>query len=496
MKLIKKIAAIMFAFMMVFTLSSNVNAETVSGSQAEKTTGTLTITNAKPNQTYNLYKMLDLESFSGENYSYKIAEGWNDFFTNSAYEGYKLFNSENGYVTPKHALQDSDLRTLANKALEFANGKITPITVQTNDQGTFTANNLILGYYLLDSSVGTICSLTSSNPNVEIKEKNDIPTVTKLVKGDNDTWDKTNFANIGDKVYFKTTIDAKSGAQNYVLHDQMAKGLQYNKDVVIKLNDKKLDESNYQVILSSSLTQPGSTSVTDFCTFEIKFMQAFCDNLTDTDKIIITYSATLNGDAKVGITDDNVNSTYLSYGDDKETEKNTTDTYTLQIPVFKYTIKDSSKTGLADAKFKLFDTDKGTNAIKLVQKTGTEYYRKAYGSEEYTEEITTKTNGEFSIQGLKPGAYWLEETAAPKGYNKLAKRIKIEIDKYGNLTIDGKKLDDVTGNPFKKVEVENKSGSLLPSTGGMGTTLIYLIGGALVLGSGIVLMNKKRAKAK
>lgn len=78
----------------------------------------------------------------------------------------------------------------------------------------------------------------------------------------------------------------------------------------------------------------------------------------------------------------------------------------------------------------------------------------------------------------------------------MAKRIKIEIDKYGNLTIDGKKLDDVTGNPFKKVEVENKSGSLLPSTGGMGTTLIYLIGGALVLGSGIVLANKKRAKAK
>lgn len=496
MKLIKKIAAIMFAFMMVFTLSSNVNAETVSGSQAEGTTGTLTITNAKPKQTYNLYKMLDLESFSGENYSYKIAKGWNDFFTDSAYKGYKLFKTENEYVTPRQTLDDSNLRELAKEALEFANGKINPITITTDDQGNYTAQNLDLGYYLLDSSVGTICSLTSSNPNVKIEEKNDIPTVTKLVKGDNDTWDKTNFANIGDKVYFKTTIDAKSGAQNYVLHDQMAEGLQYNKDVVIKLNDNKLDESNYQVILSSSLTQPGSTSVTDFCTFEIKFMQAFCDNLTDTDKIIITYSATLNGDAKVDTTDDNVNSTYLSYGDDKKTENNTTDTYTLQIPVFKYTIKDSSKTGLADAKFKLFDAETGTNAIKLVQKTGTEYYRKAYGSEEYTEEITTKTNGEFSIQGLKPGAYWLEETAAPKGYNKLAKRIKIEIDKYGNLTIDGEKLDDVTGNPFKKVEVENKSGSLLPSTGGMGTTLIYLIGGALVLGSGIVLANKKRAKAK
>ena len=110
-------------------------------------------------------------------------------------------------------------------------------------------------------------------------------------------------------------------------------------------------------------------------------------------------------------------------------------------------------------------------------------------------EITTTDTGKFSIQGLKPGTYWLEETAAPKGYNKLAKRIKVEIKDDGTFVVDGKDKND-KGHPISQVNVENKTGKVLPSTGGMGTTLIYLIGGALVLGSGFVLVNKKRAKAK
>lgn len=118
MKLIKKIAAIMFAFMMVFTLSSNVSAETTNfGSQADGTTGTLTITKAKPNQTYKLYKMLELESFSGNNYSYKIASGWEEFFKNSKYEGSKYFTLNNDeYITLNNGVTDENLRELAKKS--------------------------------------------------------------------------------------------------------------------------------------------------------------------------------------------------------------------------------------------------------------------------------------------------------------------------------------------------------------------------------------------
>lgn len=104
-------------------------------------------------------------------------------------------------------------------------------------------------------------------------------------------------------------------------------------------------------------------------------------------------------------------------------------------------------------------------------------------------ELASLTDGMIHIEGIKAGTYYLKETEAPKGYNLLKTIQKIEILEDGSIKLNG---TENTGN----VRVQNNKGSLLPSTGGMGTTLIYLIGGALVLGSGIVLANKKRAKAK
>lgn len=95
----------------------------------------------------------------------------------------------------------------------------------------------------------------------------------------------------------------------------------------------------------------------------------------------------------------------------------------------------------------------------------------------------------INIEGIKAGTYYLKETEAPKGYNLLKDIQNIEISEDGSIKLNGKPITDNVG-------VKNNSGSLLPSTGGMGTTLIYLIGAALVLGSGFVLANKKRAKAK
>ena len=106
-----------------------------------------------------------------------------------------------------------------------------------------------------------------------------------------------------------------------------------------------------------------------------------------------------------------------------------------------------------------------------------------------TQVIKTPDSGYFKLNGLH-GEYYLTETKALPGYNKLDKAIKVKVGDGGTINV-GEGF-----NPQPTVEVLNNKGSLLPSTGGMGTTLIYLIGGALVLGSGIVLMNKKRAKAK
>ena len=102
-----------------------------------------------------------------------------------------------------------------------------------------------------------------------------------------------------------------------------------------------------------------------------------------------------------------------------------------------------------------------------------------------------ETTGHIDIEGLKEGTYYLKETKAPKGYNLLKAPVEIRIDSAGKIYVDGSTKEN-TGN----VEVKNNSGTLLPSTGGAGTTMIYLVGALLVLGSGVVLASKRRSNSK
>lgn len=508
MKLIKKIAAIMFAFMMVVSMSCNVKADDTTTATTEK--GTITINNAVDGQTYTIYKLLDLESYdkTKNNYSYKPANGWEsfidqntDYFIKNEYDGIS-WKANEGETTEQAQKRAS---ALAKKALEYAKDSSKSITcsdTKTAHSTTVTFSGLDLGYYLVDSSVGALCSLNTTNPSAEIKEKNGQPTVEKKVSStDGNGYGDSNDVNIGDKVYFQTIITAQAGAQDYVLHDTMDEGFTFTNNIQVKLNDSKVENQDYSIYLKGT----ENNKTTDGCTFEIRFTKDFCDKLKENDKIYVTYTAMLNSKAFIGINNNdasgNTNATKITYGaNNKESVESKTQTYTYQIPVFKYT--GIGKTPLAGATFSLFTTEMEGDAIKLVQKTGTQEYRLAIqgetGEKEVTE-ITTTDTGRFSIQGLKPGNYWLEETAAPKGYNKLKKRIKIAVGAHGAITIDGNYNADGTvsgGNLEAEVGVENKSGTVLPSTGGAGTTMIYLVGAVLVLGSGVVLATKRRVKNK
>ena len=180
------------------------------------------------------------------------------------------------------------------------------------------------------------------------------------------------------------------------------------------------------------------------------------------------------------------NNTYLTFGENNtKSNEDYTTTKTFEIPVFKYTGTD---TALAGAKF-ILSTDQNctdsTKTLKFKLNSDNKYRYDTNG----TTELASLTDGMIHIEGIKAGTYYLKETEAPKGYNLLKTIQKIEILEDGSIKLNA------TENKGK-VRVQNNKGSLLPSTGGMGTTLIYLIGGALVLGSGIVLANKKRAKAK
>lgn len=258
--------------------------------------------------------------------------------------------------------------------------------------------------------------------------------------------------------------------------------------IVVKSGDATIDSIYYDIYLNKN--HPTATNkAEDGCTFEIRFKQNYLDTLVKNQQIVVTYNATLNENATINVGDQNT--AKLTYGDKGSVEDKTT-TSTSLIKVLKYT--GTTTNTLNGAKFKLFTQQTDGEALKFatIDKQNYRLTKETTG----IDEIETIEKGTFTLQGLKPGVtYWLEETEAPQGYNKLTSRIKVELHSLGMVTVNGKSTDD-NNIPLSQVNVENKSGSLLPSTGGMGTTLIYLIGGALVLGSGFVLANKKRAKAK
>lgn len=496
MKLIKKMLAIMFAFVMVLGMSTNVKADEVQY--------TITINNAKDGNTYSIYKILELESYDAKSglYSYKPAAEWKKFLNTDKAKQYMTIN-EDGYV---NWIEDENtgvrVAEFAKLALNYAKDKnhlIEKTTSKTKEKdATLTFTGLKPGYYLVDSSVGTLCGLNTTNPSVTIEEKNGVPTVEKKVKEDSkDTFESSNTADIGQTVEFQTTITAQAGAQNYVLHDKMDVGLTFNNDIQITLisnkNSNEVNNDSYNILLKSNSTS--ETKPSDDCTFEIDFSETFCNSLTAGDQIIVSYSATLNENAVVGNTG-NENDTWLKYGNVTDTAYSSTTTKTYEIPVFKYAKKDNGEKGLAGAKFTLSKNDNGSSLIKLIKvsdetETTKLTYRVAIAKEgeaSYATEITTPSKGEFVIQGLDADTYYLTETEAPKGYNKLATPITVEIDNAGNVKVNDANVD--------RVEVENKTGTLLPSTGGMGTTIIYMAGAILVIASGIVLVSKKKSKAK
>lgn len=504
MKLIKKIAAIMFAFMMVVSMSCNVKADDITTTTGE--TGKITITGAKKGETYKLYKILSLESYSytendkdNGNYAYTLtSNGWDSFIKGAGVlNEYFEFDKTNTYLTWKGDKSPARVKEFAQLALKYARNEanqLQPVQqVQTANSETVTYSGLDLGYYLVDSSMGTLCALTTTNPTVEINEKNTAPTVEKKVgsSAKNVNSDK-NTASIGDTVYFKTTITAQQGAQNYVLHDKMTEGLTFDKNsVIVSLHNKA---TNTDKTLGTDTYNVETTNLVDTdtkCTFHINFTQPLCDSLGADDTITVTYSAVLNEKAEIGNVDKNKNETWLKYGDSQNTQHKTTTTKTFEMHVFKFYIDKNDLTtekGLADAKFTLSKNPNGTDPIKLINK-GSNTYRVAKKDETNTiTEVITPDNGRFTIQGLGAGTYYLTEIQQPAGYNKLSGPVTVVIDENRKV-----RVGESEANPVK---VENKTGTVLPSTGGMGTTMIYLVGAVLVLGSGVVLATKRRVKNK
>lgn len=492
MKIIKRFAAVVVALAMMICLNIPVFA-TQEGPTPELPTGTITINQAIPGQTYSIYQILYLESYSAGAYAYKANSAWKSWVENANGGGKYLSTDLQGYVTwkqdanveafVKDALAHAKDSNIANDGQKTASEATAPATTTT-----VTFESVKPGYYLVDTTTGSLCSVDTANPNATINEKNKVPPVKKQVQEDSDSsWGDSDTAQIGDTVNFRITITADKGAQNYVLHDDMSNGLTLTQGS-IKVYVGQVD-ANHE--LNAANYTVATSELTDSCDFEITFAQTYLDTITSQTDLIVTYSATLNSDAAIS-TDKNTNKAQLQYGDDNRTEWSETsiDTFKFQI------VKTDDQNKLIDgAEFQLYTQQTGGTSLPLVDK-GDGTYRLATSTDTTTTTTIVVKDGQAVVEGLDSDSatkYYLEETKAPAGYNKLDGRVEITMDK-GNLVAQISHDSQSGGDTWTSggVHVVNKTGSELPSTGGMGTTVLYIVGAVLVLGAGITLVVRRR----
>ncbi|MDD6046639.1 MAG: SpaH/EbpB family LPXTG-anchored major pilin [bacterium] len=492
MKLTKKLAGILLALAMVLGLAAT--------AFAEGETGSITINDAVVGQTYTIYQILDLESYNASvnAYAYKATTAWSTFISSDAIKGTYVEVDAQGYVTWKDG---ADAAAFAKAAQKYA--KDNSITNQDSVTATTTTvsfTGLDLGYYLVDSTLGTLCSLDTTNPIVVMEEKNEVPTNVKTVQEDSktgdDAWGTTNDADIGQVVNFKSTITAQPGAENYVFHDTMSAGLTLDK-ASIKVEGVAVTDAQGNDVAGDNYTVSyPSGEGSDGCTFEIAFAQSYLDTIKAATPITITYSATLNENAKVGL-EGNPNESKLSYGvadsttgePSGTTPPSKTTTYTWDMDVLKYGNNDKNNV-LKDAKFVLLNSAK-TQVATIVNGKVTGWTAVPTVAEGATitwpanTVLTTDANGKIEIDGLDADTYYLREVEAPAGYNKLAEDQVVAIT-------GATKVDEVLTYSTVVAEINNQSGIELPSTGGIGTTIFYIVGGVLVVGAVVLLVTKKR----
>ena len=492
-KAMKKLMAALLAVAMVCAMA--IPAFAAEGAGATTGEGKITIDNAVIGHTYKIYRILNLQyNETAKSFRYEKNNKWGAFVDE---QSDKLAVDANGVVTWKEGVSaekdGAPIKALAIAAGQYVKDQGTAFAADDSKvaaSSTVIFDNLPLGWYLVvsDLTSDAICSIDTTAKQVTIKEKNGVPTVTKEVEYASGSWGQGNDGNVGDTVNFQTTINVTDGdPTNYVLHDQMSKGLTFKENsIAVKVNDTLI--TNYTVEYTN----------TDKCTFEISFPNG---TLHTNDTVVVTYSATINNDAVVGTTG-NENETWLKYGDNGETTHGKTKTYTWSFNIFKYfTDSNNDMQYLADVEFVLYRK----NADDKAEYAKFDSNNKLTGWTEAENEATklkTNATSTVAVEGLDAGTYFLKEITTPGGFNGLTSDVEVKITSSCNIltgatyAVEYKMVNEEgftdTDEQEKVVPIENKRGTTLPSTGGIGTTIFYVVGGGLMAAAAILLITKKR----
>ena len=451
--------------------------------EATTETGTVTVQNVVSGKTYKIYRILDIDTHDSTYNSvvYKVNAKWKDFIESTGNTYFTRIDSTTGVVVVNKGLTSDSIATLAAAAKTWlgshpiaADGEQIAGASDTSIQ--FTGKKL--GYYLLSSSnwgtenADAIFSLSSSNPNVTVQEKNGKPTIDKKIIEDSTPVD-SNTAGIGDYVQFKITVNVIDGQpSNYTIHDKMSAGLTFvnttEHPVVVNVGSRTLAATDYSF----------NDTIDDGCTFELKIND---DILQPNDVVTVTYYGQVNSSAVIN--GDNTNEAKLTYGTDGNSTWEKTTTKVFGFKVFKHAGTDTDHL-LPGAEFRLYKTvDETTYYAKFDNGLLTGWTTDATAT---GVTMTSNSDSALVLNGLDAGTYYLEETKAPDGYNKLTDPVTVTI------TEDGKVNETTNGTVY----VSNNAGATLPSTGGMGTTLFYVIGGGLMVAAVVLLVTKKRMENK
>lgn len=523
--LMKKVFAAAAAIATVFGLAATTVA---TANAADNATLTVSTTDTKfAGKTVNAYKMFSATvSGDGKAVSYTLTDEWKPFFKNSVgltgVTDENVNDKANDYVSK---LKDSTLVAFATKASNWAQTKANNITADatatvsadaSNGKYTATFTGLGYGYYVVavpgatlanaKSQYATLVSVHSTKVDADIK--GDLPTVDKKVQVDGTGKDATD-AKIGDTLTFTltSTIPDMSAYDTYTFNfkDTLSKGLTFGQVKSVKVENVTLTENTDYTVTTPTASNNNTLTVAmkDFKTKQ----QANAGK-----KITVTYTATLNENAVVGGAG-NVNSAKIQYSNNPstngtgESEPSKVRVFTYGFTVDKYTGDQytDAATRLAGAEFTLAHKD--GSAISFVQvsagsATANAVYRVAKAGETGTTTITTPANGKVVFEGLENGEYTLTETKAPAGYNKLASAIGVKVDGQNNGTDTTNATVTITynndnGNDYNQtasngvIPVQNKSGAILPGTGGMGTIAFTVIG-VLVIALGVAWTLKRK----
>lgn len=533
-KLVSRFMAVLMAMTMILSMSMTVFA-------AEAPKGTLTVNNTVAGKTLDLYQIFTATK-NGDNVAYTLNSAYEGFFQNKIEGASKLKGealSEKAYAYVKEQVGDDGSKgaTFAKDILGWilsASGE-TKTAVESTHRTADTADtktvidNLVYGYYVVyplgatdtstapgNETVKSVASLVNvTDTTVTINMKSNYPTVVKKVN------DKVaDDVNIGDTVTYTLTskVPDMTGYTSYVFNfkDTLSTGLTFKGITSVTVGSGE----NVQNVTAGTgdntytLTQDGQ----DITITMNNFLASNKGKVGQT--ITVTYTATLNENAVTGF-DANKNSATVEYSNKPgttnkgESEPSIVDVHTFNFTIFKYYLNGADKTGLAKAEFELYKANGEVAGDKVNIKKVTDGvgYRVATPEEAATkgfkpDVIVSGTDGRVLVKGLDAGTYYLRETKAPDGYNKLLSDIKVEIkpvydETTGKLTsysVDytyngtkttGTEIKDTTTSP--EVAVENKTGAQLPSTGSKGALMVTLAGIVLF---GVLTASKAFGKKK